>query len=94
MRSVLSQRDMSESTTVSPSCSPSTTLNRIHRSSPDFDGNTNRFMPIGAELEKTDRTVLLPERRPSHVQDVVQTFQVDRAIHTQVGPRSLGKFAR
>ena len=43
IRSVLSQRDMSERMTVSPSCSPSMNLNRIYRSPPDLHRNAHRI---------------------------------------------------
>ena len=93
MRSVLSQRDMSESTTVSPSCNPSTIWIEFTDARPTFTGTLSGFVSIGPEFEKTDRAVLLPERRASHIQNIVQAFQVDGAVHAQIGPRAFRQFA-
>ena len=93
MRSVLSQRDMSDSIDRVALVQAFHDLDRIHRRPPYLHRHTNCIVSIRIEFEKADRAVLLAECRTPHVQNVVQLFQVDGAVHAQVGPRALRQFA-
>ena len=49
--------------------------------------------PFGSSLNIADRAVLLAERRPADVDDVVQLLELDRAVDAQVRPRAGGQRA-
>jgi hypothetical protein len=84
--SALSQRDMSDKITVSRSCRPFHHLYGIHRRSSNFYRHAHRSLFVGIKPEQTDRAVLLSKRWPAYVEHVFKPFEIDRAIHAQVGP--------
>ena len=45
-------------------------------------------VPSPCEPEQADDTVLLSEHRPADEDDVVEPFELDRAVDRQVGTRS------
>ena len=79
---------MSESTTLSPSFSPDFTWIAFTELFPN-ETCTRVASPDGVRhLEQTHRAVVLAERRTPHIEDVVQPFELDRAVHAQVGHRA------
>ena len=48
---------------------------------------------LGRELEQADGALLLSERRPSDVENVFEPFQLDRAVHAEVGDRAARQLA-
>src|ERR1043165_6669950 len=54
-----------------------------------FDLYPCRALPVGFELEKTDRALRLTSRGTTHVEDIVQKLQFDCAVNAQVRTRAL-----
>ena len=75
--------------TWSPGLQALDDLDRVHRALAELHLARRASSPPSVQLEEADRALLLPERRPSDVQHVVQPFELDRAVHAQIGPRAL-----
>src|SRR5260370_24610791 len=68
-------------------------LNRIHRFTSYLNGHAHSVPAVRVELKQTDRAVFLSECGAPHIEDVVQPFQVDGSVHTQIRTGSPLKFA-
>src|SRR5580698_1529858 len=64
-------------------------LNRIYGGSSYLHRHAQSALPVRAQLEQTDGAVLLPERWATDIEHVVQSFQIDGSVHTEVRPRAL-----
>src|SRR4026207_1479396 len=40
------------------------------------------------ELKHSDSVVLLPERRATHINDVIEVFELDCSVHAEIGSRA------
>ncbi len=49
--------------------------------------------PLAVEFENADGGAVLGEGRAADEEDVVEPFELDRAVHAQVRARALGKLA-
>ena len=76
---------MSDSTTESPSAEPVHHLDRIHRAAPELHLHPVGLARGGVELEQADGALLLAERRPPHIEDVVQPLEFHGTVHAEVG---------
>src|SRR5438876_12419164 len=64
-------------------------LNGVHGALAELYRSARRFRGAVDELEHADGVVLLSECRPAHVNDVIQMFELDRSIDTEIGSRAL-----
>src|SRR6266487_6031732 len=64
-------------------------LNGIHGALAELYRSARRFRGAVDELEHADGVVLLSECWPAHVNDVIQMFELDRSIDTEIGSRAL-----
>ena len=55
----------------------------------ELDLDPDGLRTIRKDLEHAHGASRLAERRASHVDDVLQPFDLDRPVHAQVGPRPL-----
>src|SRR4029077_4967095 len=67
-------------------------LNRVHRSAPYLDRNADAALAVRIKLEQTDCAVFLSECRASDIENVVEPFQINRPVHTQIRTSSFGEF--
>src|SRR5208337_712903 len=67
-------------------------LDRIHRGSSNLYWHAQSPLPIRAQSKQTNRAILLPECWTADIEHVVQPFQIDGSVHTQVRPRPPGQF--
>ena len=62
----------------------------VHRAASELHVGPDRFA-VGGQLEQADGAVLLAERRPADIDDVVELLELDRAVDAQVGTRAGGQ---
>ncbi len=65
----------------------------VYGGAAQFHRNSRRRPPFGIEAKEGDGCVRLARRRPADIEDVAETFDVDGAVHAEVGAGSLGQRA-
>src|SRR4051812_20346227 len=68
-------------------------LDGVHRTLSELDLDALGVHAISFDLEQADDALVLTERRPAHVGDVVEPFELDRAVDAQVGDGALRQVA-
>src|SRR5437764_12974737 len=68
-------------------------LDRIHRGASDFYRHARSALAVSAELKQANGAAFLTERRTAHVENVVQSFQINRSIDTQIRSCAFRKFS-
>src|SRR5882724_1168333 len=63
-------------------------LNRVNRALAKLNGCAHSFPAAVDELKHSDGVVLLAKRRTTHINDVVETLELDCSIHAKIGPRA------
>src|ERR1039458_1447601 len=61
-------------------------LDGVHRAAAEGDLHLVGVLAVGLQLEQRNGAVLLPEHGPAYEHHVVELFQLDGAVHAQIGP--------
>ncbi len=84
---------MSERITWSPCFKPDFTSTVFTDVLPIDTFVRTNVAPSSASLKRLDDALLLTVGGPPDVEDVVEPFELDRAVHAEVGPRALRQLA-
>jgi len=60
-------------------------LDRVHRTTTEFNRRANRFGTID-EFKNSYSVVFLTKGRATDVNNIVETFELNRSIYAQIGP--------
>ena len=63
-------------------------FNRVDRALAKFNRCTHSFAAVVDELEHSHGVVLLAKRRAAHINDIIETLELDCSVHTKIGARA------
>ena len=68
-------------------------FDRVDGAAAEFHRRANRFGAARDEFENADGAVLLAERGPADIDDIIEPLELDRSVDAQVGTRAFRQFA-